>query len=273
MPASADPKPEQPEFVGVVTSSKTQVISVPFNGRVKRVAVHAGQRVHKDDAVATLDDTDLRSEIAGYLAEEKAARMEAGSYGATASAARAKLAAVQRLRRIGVAAGMEVTSARADLGTAGSQSAAAASRGLVAKSKREVAERKLEHATITAPFDGVVMMIKAKEGGIAQQGEAIARIFDPSDLRIKFGVPREFREQLKLNGRVELHVDGVSRTLWAKIDQITNEEAPLTLSVVEADLDDSKLGPDEVQLASRARVRLADIGHDPKKTAAAGANR
>jgi len=91
-------------------------------------------------------------------------------------------------------------------------------------------------------------------------------------------VPKTYRKRLHDGGRVELQVEGAPRTLYAQIDKITEAEAPIDLMVVEADIDDSKLAPDEVRLDNRARVRFADAGSDlntatTKTTSAAGVNR
>jgi hypothetical protein len=71
-------------------------------------------------------------------------------------------------------------------------------------------------------------------------------------------VPNEYRSQLKLGGKVELTVDGAAQPVWALITDIADEEPPITFSVVTADIDDSKLRPDEIQVAKDGRVRLVE---------------
>ncbi len=258
MVAAVEPPPETPEFVGVVTSRRSEVIPAAFSGRILRMNVHPGQRVHAGDSIAKLDDTDLKSQIAGLIAEEKAARASSGASGAMAAAARVKLTAEKRLVAIGASARISITNATAEVNSQGAQAAAAASQGGVARAKREVFERQLAKADVTSPLDGVVMMVRAKEGEVPQPGTPLARVFDPRDLIIRFAVPKEFRAQLVLGKRVELRIDGVDRAVWATIERMADEEAPINFTVVEADIDDSKLGPDEVQVASVGRVRIAD---------------
>ncbi len=255
---AAEVAPERPEFVGVVTSRRSEVIPAAFTGRITRMNVHPGQRVHAGDSIARLDDTDLRSQIAGFLAEERAARASAGASGAMVAAARSKLAAERRLVAIGASPRMAITNATAELSSQGAQSAAAASQGGVARAKREVIERQVAKAELTSPLDGVIMMVRAKEGEVAQAGSPIARVFDPRDLIIRFAVPKELRSQLGLGTRVELRLESVERPVWATIERMADEEAPINFTVVEADIDDSKLSPDEVQVASVGRVRIAE---------------
>lgn len=257
-PAAVPAAPERPEFVGIVTSRKSEVIPAAFTGRILKLGVHPGQRVHTGDSIAKLDDTDLKSQIAGYFAEEKAARAEAGASGALAGAAKNDVLTAQRLYRSGAGTLNAIRDAQSKTSSQGAQGAAALARGGIAKSKRDVAERQLAQAEITSPLDGVVMMIKAKEGEVTQQGASIARVFDPRDLIIRFAVPKEYRSQIAVNTRVELRIDGVERPVWASVERLADEEAPINLTVVEADIDDSKLAPDEVRVASVGRVRIAD---------------
>jgi hypothetical protein len=72
-------------------------------------------------------------------------------------------------------------------------------------------------------------------------------------------VPREHRGELALGQRVELAVDGNPRPVWATVTNISGaQEPPINFTVVEADIDDTKLAPGELAVASVGRVRVAD---------------
>jgi hypothetical protein len=103
------------------------------------------------------------------------------------------------------------------------------------------------------------MMVRTKDGAVTQQGEPIARVFDPKDLIVRFSVPKSERFKLVKNGRVELAIEGTERKIWAVIVDFADEEAPITTTLVVADIDDSKLQSEEVRLASIAKVKLVDI--------------
>lgn len=257
-PAPVETKPELPEWSGVVTSRKSEVIPAPFQGRIKTMSVSPNQRVAKGTPIAVFDDTDLKSKIAGLVAQENAARAEAGAAGALASAASKRAKAAARAYHFGAGSRMEISTTAADASSNGAQANAAMKRGGVARAEREVLERQLQNATLTAPLDGIVMMVKAKEGESVQQGAPIARVFDPKDLLIRFAVPKDQRTLVKLGQRVELSIEGVEQPVWATVERMADEEAPINFTVVEADIDDSKLRPDEVRVASVGRVRIAD---------------
>jgi RND family efflux transporter MFP subunit len=269
-PAAIEAPAERPEFVGVVTSNRSKIISSAFTGRIERVTVHPGQRVKTGDSIAKLDASELKGRVDGLRGQESSAGAQAGAYAAQAKPACEKVARLQTLRRLGRVSPMEVASAQGECSSARASAGAAGAGGAPARADRINLERQIAKAELTAPIDGVVMMLRAKEGQVAQQGEAIARVFDPSDLLIRFAVPKEHRGDLALGGRVEVKIEGVERPLWATIDRIADEEAPINFAVVEADIDDSKLGPDEVRIASVGRVRLTSA---TKKSETRGASR
>jgi macrolide-specific efflux system membrane fusion protein len=247
---------EEPTFVGVVTSKRSEIIPMAFTAPIKTLEVRPGDKVTAGDLIAVLDDADLRSTIEKLRAQENSASSQAGAYGASAAAARTKLGKLERAYKAGAISRLELASVGAELKSNRAQAGAAAAQGGVPRAERTILERQLANAQIKAPLSGTVMMVKAKEGEVAQQGTPIARIFDPSDLIVRFAVPKHLRTRIRKGTRVELQIEGVARTIWASVESFADEEAPINLTIVVADLDDKKLGPDEVQLASIARVRL-----------------
>jgi RND family efflux transporter MFP subunit len=263
LPAATEAAPEIPDFPGVVTSRNSKVVPAEFQGRVERLSTFAGQKVRAGDPIAKLDDTELKSKIQSAKHNESAARADAGAAGAQAFAARLQYQRDSRLGRKGYVAQSTVDNARAQLGSLGAQSGAHLERADSFKAERARLEELVTKAQVVAPFDGVVMMVKVKEGEMAQQGTPIARVFDPRDLLVKFAVPKEHRHLVAPGKRVELRIDGVARPVWATIERIADEEPPINFAVVEADIDDSKLGPDEIRVTSQGRVRLADASGAP----------
>lgn len=265
VPAAAPAAPELPEFPGVVTSRNTRVVAAEFAGRVERISAFNGQRVHAGDPIARLDDTELKSQIEAARQNELAARADAGAAGAQAYAAQRAYARDARLGRRGYVSRGQIESARAQSASLGAQSGAHVFRAESYKAERTRLEGLVQSAQATAPIDGVVMMIKLNEGELAQKGTPLARVFDPKDLMMKFAVPKEHRRLVAPGKRVELHIEGVARPLWATVERVADQEPPLDFAVVEADIDDSKLSPDEVRLTAKGRVRIADASPGAKR--------
>jgi len=256
---TASAPPPAPEFTGVVTSRRSSVIASQVQGRIEKLTIHSGQLIKAGELVAKLDETELKTKLEQARSNEQAALMEAGSYGAQASALRQKVVAESRLQRLGVSSSMAVSNARAEYAQIGSQGGAAMAKAITAKAAREQSEKDLARAAIVAPIDGIVTNIKSHEGEIAQVGTPLARVFDPSDLIIRFAVPKEHRGEIQLGQRVELAIEGNKRPVWAIVTNISGaQEPPINFTVVEADIDDGKLAPGELTVASVGRVRIAD---------------
>ena len=259
-PRVAKAPPARPEFPGVVTSRKSSVISARVAARIDKLSVTPGQAVKAGDVVATLDETELKTKLAQARSAEKGAQMEAGGYGAQASALAKKMRAETMLNKMGYSSPMAVTSARAEYASVGSQGGAAMARAIGAKAAREQAEKDLAAAQIVAPIDGIVTNIKAHVGDATQIGSPLARVFDPSDLIIRFAVPKEHRAAIALGQRVELTVDSARQPIIATVTNISGaQEPPINFTVVEADIDDSKIPRGEITVASVGRVRIADV--------------
>lgn len=257
-PAPVEAPAERPDFPGVITARNSKVIPAEFNGRLERVFVHPRKRVKAGEIVAKLDATELKTEAAQLRAQEQSASAQAGAYAATARAAAAAARTERRLYDRGFQSRNATINANARLAEARGQIGAAAEQAKASRVRREQLEEQIKKADLPAPIDGVITILKGKEGEMLQRGMSIARVYDDRDLVIKFAVPKEHRHLVKEGVRVELRVAGSEAPIWARIERVTDEEPPITFSVVEADIDDSKLRPDEIQVASEGRVRIAE---------------
>jgi RND family efflux transporter MFP subunit len=265
LPAAAPVAVEIPDFPGVVTSRKSEIVPAEFQGRVERVQVSTGTRVRMGDPIAKLEDSEIRTEIENAKQNELAARADAGASGAQAFAAAQSCQRDTRLFRKGYVSKGQLQSSCATSGQYGSTTGAQLARAAGYKATRERLEAVLAKGQAVAPFDGIAMMVTVKEGEMAQKGTPLARIFDPSDLVMKFAVPKEYRGLVARGKRVELRIEGVERTIWATIEKIADEAPPITFSVVVADIDDSKLSPDEVRVTAKGRVRIAEAAAGGKR--------
>ncbi len=247
---------ERPEFVGIVTTRRSEVIPAPFDGKLLEVNMKPTARIKKGAQLAKLDDSDLKDQIKASIADERAGMAQAGADGAIAHQAMDEASRMQRGRK--AFSGMAIQGKFSEGKSAAARAGVGASQAKAARARREPLERQLTQSSIVAPFDGVVMTVKAKEGQVARKDEPLARLFDPSDLLFRFAVPKEWRKDISVGSRVELKIEGVERQVWATIETIADEEAPINFAVVVADIDDSKLAPGEIQITSSGRVTLAD---------------
>jgi RND family efflux transporter MFP subunit len=235
------------------------MITAQVQAPIKAFHVQPGDRVAPGAPIAELDTGELQNKFAQAQANQQAAEMEAGSYGARLGALRQQVVAQTRLQRLGAASPMAVSSAQAEYGQAAAQAAAAGARALSAKAEVAQAQKNLNHAEIRAPIGGVITNIRVHEGQAVQFGTPLARVFDPGDFILKFAVPRDHIDEVRRAGRVQLTVEGNPRPIWAQVTKILSaQEPPINFTVVEADIDDTRLAPGELRVAAVARVRIAD---------------
>lgn len=257
--AAVEAPPPAPEFTGVIITRESRVITADFEARIMDLNLNTSQRVRKDEVFGRLDDTDLKLQLERAKASEKALRGEVAAAGARAAALSRQAKSEAILARHGAAPMAALRNAKAEASSAGASTSAASGRLGEAQVSRQQVEELIEKAELRSPIDGVITMVAARKGQIAQKGTILARVYDTSDLMVRFAVPKEQRKLVKAGGRVELSVEGVSHPIWASIQRISDEvEPPINFTIVEADIDDTKLQPDEVRVTASAVVRVAD---------------
>lgn len=260
----------QAEFTGVITTRDSRVITADFEGRIEELNLNTSQRVHAGDSIGRMDRKDLEAQLERAKASERASRGEVDAAGARASAAARQARSQAILARAGAAPLAAVRNANAEAASAGASTSAASGHLGEAQVGRKQIEQLLEKADLKAPIDGVITMVAAKRGMIAQKGTVLARVYDTSDLMVRFAVPHEQRSAIKAGGRVEITVEGVAHPIWASVQRISDEvEPPINFTIVDADIDDTKLQPDEVRVTANATVRIADA----RPATTAGASR
>ncbi len=249
-----------PTFQGVVTTKVNQVIISEVDARIEKLDIKSGSRVKAGELVAVLDDTRLKQELVAAKAQASAAAGDAGAAAAQARAAAAKLKTERMLAINGAAPRNAVREAQFSLDATRGGAGGAGGRYKAAAAQVELLQAQIDSARVKAPIDGVISRIKVKTGGLAQRGTPIAQVFDTSDLRILFKVDRDHRQLVKAGDRIAFQIEGEQRPVLATIIDISNElEPPLNFVIVTADLDDTKLAPDQIKVASSGRVSLYDV--------------
>lgn len=256
---AAAPRPPEPplEFVGIVTTRDSQMVAAEFEGRVVRLYVHAGERVRKGQPIAKLDDSQVRKQLAGAVAAVDAARAEMGRASVEVRQAKRDKRLNSRLFIRGAVPREEIRRSEFDSKRASANYGAASAQARQAVAEREQLEQHLARATLVAPIDGVVSMIKVTEGELARPGTAVARVFDPRDLWVRFAVDNEHRSLVKEGTRVLATVPGTGASFQAVVRTISTDlEPPLQFIVADADVDDSRIGGATVGVGVVGTVRL-----------------
>jgi RND family efflux transporter MFP subunit len=250
--------PERPlEFVGVVTTRESRVVAAEFEGRVVALYVHPGQRVRAGEPIAKLDDSQVRKQLAGAIAAVDAARAEMGRAGVEVRAAKREMRIERRLYRRGAVPRERIRQANFDRSRAGAGYGSVAAQHRQAVAERQQLEQHLARATLVAPIDGVVSMIRVKEGEVARPGTPVARVFDPRDLWVRFAVDNEYRSLISEGTRVTAIVPATGATFEAVVRTLSTDlEPPLQFIVADADVDDRRVDSATVGVGVVGSVRL-----------------
>jgi HlyD family secretion protein len=249
-----------PEFVGVVSSRVSKVIAADFEGKVERLAIRNGQRVRAGQIVAELDATELYNKLDQARGAQQAAKGQAARAGAAFSNARRRANLEQRLIRSGAAAPEAYRSAMAEASQYGADGSAA--RGEIQRTASQIAELEqlIAKAKVPAPLDGVISVVKLKEGELAHKGAPIARVFDPDELVVRFAVPRGHAAKVKPGTSVELVTKESAQVVPATVQREDTESDPsINFTVFEAVIDPT-YRIDEIRVGDHGQVRIAARG-------------
>jgi RND family efflux transporter MFP subunit len=245
-----------PDFVGVVSSRVSKVIAADFDGKVKTIKIRNGQRVRAGDIVAELDTTELKNKLEQAKGSFAAAKGQASRAGASAAHASRRAKLESRLARVGASSPEAIKSIRAEgAGFGGDLSAA---RGQMASAAAQIKELEglLELANVPAPIDGVVSIVKAREGQNLSKAEHIARVFDPNQLVVRFAVAKKHLSLVKIGTAVELMTtEGRKVPAIVRIQDETSDPT-IDFTVFEAVIDQN-IRTDEIRVGDNGHVRIA----------------
>jgi RND family efflux transporter MFP subunit len=202
-----------------------------INGVVKKLNFREGERIKKDDAIASIDSTDVELKVAYAKAKMNSAQ-------AAYNSVQKQLEIHKKLYEAGAIIKtkmeqieLEAESARYQLETA--------------RSEEELAANELRKTTIYASKDCVMGMREAEEGEFVTPQDKVATVYEINEVFVELGVVERDIEKIKLGQKAKVFVDaypnmifegtvayvfpvveGKSRTLTVKI-KVANPNALL----------------------------------------------
>jgi len=249
--AGSAPRERFGEAVGTVRANNIAAVAPQVMGRVTSLPVAEGVRVGKGALLATIDDTQVRAQLAA--AEAMVAEAEGGREEAERSIAQAEAGkslaekTYERFRRLNeekVITPQEFdevevkrTVAVKEYERSLDKRAQAVAKIAQAKAQADAARAMLSYTRVTAPFPGVVTEKRADAGSMAVPGVPIVVLEDTGRYRLEASVPETYLGTLKVGSRVRVvlgtppgkeipgtvsevvpQVDPESRTFTAKVD-------------------------------------------------------
>ena len=189
------------DFVGRVVPLKVVDLAFQVSGQILELPVSEGERREKGALIARLDTVDFELAVAHARASYDLAEID---FNRAAQLAQREVAAQSRLDQ------------------------AQADRTQAEISLRE-AERRLDQATISAPFDALVARVIAERFINTTPSQPVVRLQDVSEMRVMVSLPEEIAALAR--------ADGESFGFTATFPAAPGYEAPLSLRdfVTEAD--------------------------------------
>ena len=187
--------PVRVEVVGTTASEEKINLAARIPAYVSEVFVSSGERVAKGQVLLSLDDRDIRQQLAGAEAQLNQAQIEHD---------RAK----QLFER-------EATTQQALLAT----------ESMLAGARAQVEQVKvmLTYAQVVSPIDGVVTERRIEAGDLANPGMPLLAVYDPSRMRLEAPVPVRLIDRLALGQAVEVALERPARVFPGTVSEIVGE--------------------------------------------------
>jgi RND family efflux transporter MFP subunit len=160
---------------GTVKARIESDLAFRVGGKIAERLVDSGAIVHKGDALAKLDDTDLKLQVDQAEADYSAAK---GSL----AQAQAEEERVATLKKQGWSAATDVDKTKA---------AADQARGAFARAERAVtlARNAVGYATLAADADGIVSAVMAEPGQVVASGSSVMRLSHTGEKEAAVAIP------------------------------------------------------------------------------------
>jgi RND family efflux transporter MFP subunit len=188
------------EVVGTVRSEEEVHLSARLGAYVSGVHASAGARVSKGQVLVTLDDRDAREQLAAAKAQ--------------LAQAEAEHERVRKLVEARAATEQSLTAAKSAFDAA------------VAQVRR--VEVMLSYAEIRSPIDGRVTDRNVEAGDLANPGQVLLSVYDPLRMRLEAAVPVRLTGRLPADGKVEVRIDGIGRTMEGRVTEVVGAIEPLS---------------------------------------------
>jgi RND family efflux transporter MFP subunit len=190
------------EVVGTAASERWVNLSARLPATIQTMLVRAGDAVTNGQVLATLDDRDIREQIAGVEAQFKQAEVE---YNRT----------IQLFEK----------------GATTDQAKVAALTGLeAARARLQQMRVMLSYASLTSPLDGVVTDRRFEAGDLVAPGQLVMSVYDPRIMRLEVPVPVRLLSRFTLDQTVLVDLDGVNKPVKGVVREIVSEVDPLSRS-------------------------------------------
>jgi RND family efflux transporter MFP subunit len=213
--------PNEYDAVGTIRSATSSVLGAQISGTVREMRVKPGDRVHRGEVLAVLDDRTPRAQLASADAGVAASKagLEEVENALEAAAAQRKLAEVTYHRYQELLGKNSVTRQESDGAEAAYKSAVAneaamaarkqqmEAQGQVAQSQREAAQTMFSYSQIVSPIDGLVTAKSVDAGTLVMPGTPVLTVEDTAHYRLEASVPEDMLPKIHAGEQARVTTD------------------------------------------------------------------
>jgi len=198
MTVTMEPAATRIYVIGTTASEEKINLSARIPAYVNEVFVSAGDKVTKGQKLVTLDDREIREQLAAAEAQFNQAKTE-----------------YERAKQL-----FEKN--------ATTEQALTAAESMYNSARAQVDQVKvmLTYAQITSPIDGIVTDRRIEAGDLANPGMPLLSVYDPTRMRLEAPVPVRLLDELALGQEVEVSLERPARTLNGRVTEIVSEVDP-----------------------------------------------
>jgi RND family efflux transporter MFP subunit len=206
------------DWPGTVRSRREAQMAPKLLARIIDLRVEVGSEVKSGDAIAVLDDRDIRTKIAQ----------------AKAAVAAAEAQAVQSDAECRRVEGLFEKQAATQRDVEGVQARSKAARAQVDEARNALAEAEVlqTESVLRAPFDGVVTERWAQAGDTGVPGKPVVTLQDPRQLRLEAQIPETYARSVALGMEVPVRIDSLEKDVVARIEEISPVADPSTRTLL-----------------------------------------
>lgn len=195
--------------VGSIRAVHETTLAAKLTARVTRMELKAGQTVHAGDLLLQLDDRDIRA---------KQLQAQAGLAAAEAQLKQAQIDEKRVADLIKAAAANQQEYERVETALRYAEAEVQRNRETLNE-----AVAVMDYATITAPFDGLVVDKRVDVGDTVIPGQVLAALYDPSRMQLIATVRESLALRLQLGQTLGVQVDALGKSWEGEVSEIVPE--------------------------------------------------
>jgi membrane fusion protein, multidrug efflux system len=219
--AQAANRPDVVEAVGTLRAAETSQLAAQMMGAIVEIRVHEGDRVHRGQVLAVLDEAQPRAALDRATAADLASQQEIVAADSDLALAAATFKRYQTLYEKKSVSPQEFDEMKARYQGAQARRDMARAGQSQAKAALQQARTALSYAHILAPFDGLVTEKKADVGTLASPGLTIFTVEDLRRYRLEATVNETDLRYVRMGEQIPVIIDAAGdRALKGKVVEI-----------------------------------------------------